>query len=122
MTARPCAASKFVSGSTLGGHVTTRSIAEKIRDFLCDRAGRAYCDDCVQERLGLKWRQQVQMITSTLAVTEWFVRTTDACSTCKQEKLVIRANQPALSRLERPRSPLLTPGTIALPLTDEPKA
>jgi hypothetical protein len=72
-----------------------RSIPERIHDFLHDRLGRAYCDDCVQERLGLKWRQQVQMITATLAVTTLFARALGICSTCGQEKQVTRATKPA---------------------------
>jgi hypothetical protein len=71
--------------------VNPRTLPEKIRDFLTDRNGRAYCDDCVQERLGLKWRQQVQVITATLAVTAFFARATDSCSTCGQSKQVTRA-------------------------------
>jgi hypothetical protein len=58
---------------------------ERVRDFLNDRVGRAYCDDCLQERLGLKWRQQVQTITATLAVTGRFARDSGRCSTCGQE-------------------------------------
>jgi hypothetical protein len=71
--------------------MAARSIPERIRDFLVDRRGRAYCDDCVQQRLGLKWRQQVQVITATLAVTGLFSRGIDACSTCRQTRFVIRA-------------------------------
>ena len=52
-----------------------RIIPAKIWDFLCDRMERAYCDVCIQECLGLRWRQQVQVITATLAVTGHFSRT-----------------------------------------------
>jgi hypothetical protein len=72
-------------------YLSVRNIPEKIRDFLCDRCGRAYCDECVQQRLGIKWRQQVQVITSTLAVTGIFPRGPGTCSTCNEEKQVIRA-------------------------------
>jgi hypothetical protein len=75
--------------------LSARSVPERICDFLRDRVGRAYCDDCVQERLGLKWRQQVQTITATLAVTGLFARTVGVCSTCNQEKQVTRAAQNA---------------------------
>jgi hypothetical protein len=74
-------------------NVPTCTIPERIRDFLCDRFGRSYCDDCVQGRLGLKWRQQVQMITATLAVTGMFARAVGICSTCSQEKQVTRATR-----------------------------
>jgi hypothetical protein len=72
-------------------NVPARTVPERIRDFLCDRSGRPYCDDCIQERLGLKWRQQVQTITATLAVTGLFARAVGICSTCNQEKQVTRA-------------------------------
>jgi hypothetical protein len=49
-----------------------RSVPQRIKDFLVRRQGRMYCDTCIQERLGLKWRQQVQVITATLSITESF--------------------------------------------------
>jgi len=76
---------------------TTRSLAEKIRDFLRDRAGRAFCDECVQARLGVKWRQRVTLITSTLAVTESFVRVAGKCSVCTHAKQVTQATRRATS-------------------------
>jgi hypothetical protein len=50
-----------------------------------------YCDTCISERLGLKWRQQVQLITATLAVTGWFDRDVKECSNCHEMKQVISA-------------------------------
>jgi hypothetical protein len=50
-----------------------------------------YCDTCIHERLGLKWRQQVQLITATLAVTESFKRDLGPCCTCNEVKQVIQA-------------------------------
>lgn len=52
------------------------------------RVGRRYCDSCIQERLGLKWRQQVQLVTATLAVTHLFTRERSECSTCHEMKQV----------------------------------
>jgi len=46
-----------------------RSVPEKVSEFLIKCSGRKYCDACIQERLGFKWRQQVQLVTATLAVT-----------------------------------------------------
>jgi hypothetical protein len=66
-----------------------RYIPEKIRDFLIERPMRRYCDRCIQERLGLKWRQQVQLVTATLAVTELFIRERGECCTCHETKQVI---------------------------------
>jgi hypothetical protein len=71
--------------------MSDRCIPEKIRDFLIQRPSRPYCDACIQERLGLKWRQQVQLVTATLAVTNLFRRERDECCTCHEEKYVISA-------------------------------
>lgn len=73
--------------------MSLRTVPEKIRDFLLACSGRHYCDDCVQQRLGLKWRQQVQVITATLAVTDAFVREMGTCSNCNEKKQVIRTAQ-----------------------------
>jgi len=53
---------------------------------------RRYCDRCIQERLGLKWRQQVQLVTATLAVTGAFIRGRGECCTCHETKQVIATN------------------------------
>ncbi len=68
-----------------------RTVPEKVRDFLEVRSGRMYCDDCIQQRLGLKWRQQVQLVTATLGVTAAFPRQSEVCSGCGERKQVIRA-------------------------------
>ena len=67
------------------------SVPEKVNDFLLARVKRAYCDGCIQERLGLKWRQQVQLVTSTLAVTPSFSRENGTCCNCQEQKQVVRA-------------------------------
>lgn len=69
--------------------MSTRTVPKRIDDFLVERKGRSYCDACIQERLGLKWRQQVQLITATLAVTDGFERSLDRCCTCQDTKQVI---------------------------------
>jgi hypothetical protein len=71
--------------------MSCRSVPQKISDFLVRRQNRMYCDTCIQERLGLKWRQQVQLITATLAVTDSFKRDLGQCCTCHEEKQVIQA-------------------------------
>src|SRR5437870_2291064 len=63
-----------------------RTVPEKVRDFLEIRSGRMYCDECIQHRLGLKWRQQVQLVTATLGVTDAFPRLSDVCSGCGERK------------------------------------
>src|SRR6266702_3280013 len=65
-----------------------RTVPERINEFLVRCAGRAYCDHCIQERLGLRWRQQVQLVTATLAVTSDYRRSTSECCTCQETKQV----------------------------------
>jgi hypothetical protein len=71
--------------------MSSMTIPKRINTFLIQRQERWYCDSCIQERLGLKWRQQVQLITATLAVTNGFAREVDSCCTCGETKLVTRA-------------------------------
>jgi hypothetical protein len=68
--------------------MSLRSLPEKVSAFLGRRPGRAYCDTCIQERLGLKWRQQVQLVTATLAVTDSYVRKFARCCNCSSERQV----------------------------------
>ena len=79
------------------------TVPERISDFLSRRRERRYCDTCIQERLGLKWRQQVQLITATLGVTTGFRRAFDRCCTCQEIKQVTHAVS-AGPRGELPRS------------------
>lgn len=89
--------------------MSDKLIPEKIRDFLVQRLGRRYCDSCIQERLGLRWRQQVQLVTATLAVTRSFTRELGNCCTCHQSKYVIAAVRMTASTetltLSRPEKP-----------------
>jgi hypothetical protein len=71
--------------------MTSMTVPQRISDFLLQRQERMYCDTCIQERLGLKWRQQVQLITATLAVTSSFRREFNKCRTCEVVKQVTHA-------------------------------
>lgn len=71
--------------------MTVVSLPQRISDFLAQRRDRMYCDTCIQERLGLKWRQQVQLVTATLAVTAAFRRQFGKCCTCGEIKQVTHA-------------------------------
>jgi hypothetical protein len=71
--------------------MTSMTVPQRINDFLAQRLERMYCDSCIQERLGLKWRQQVQLITATLAVTTAFRREFNTCCTCEEVKQVTHA-------------------------------
>jgi hypothetical protein len=89
--------------------MSARTVPRRINDFLVERKGRSYCDACIQERLGLKWRQQVQLITATLAVTDGFDRSLDRCCTCQDTKQVILACVEALPPSRRAASsPILS--------------
>lgn len=68
--------------------MSDRTVPERINEFLVRCAGRSYCDHCIQERLGLRWRQQVQLVTATLAVTSGYRRNMAACCTCEETKQV----------------------------------
>jgi len=71
--------------------MSARAIPEKISNFLVQRLGRMYCDSCIQERLGLRWRQQVQLVAATLAVTPGYNRSLAECCNCHQPKQVTQA-------------------------------
>jgi hypothetical protein len=72
----------------------TRTVPERIAEFLVGHERAMYCDQCIQDQLGLKWRQQVQLVTATLAVTNLFQRDSGQCHNCNQLKHVIRHVKP----------------------------
>jgi hypothetical protein len=72
----------------------SRTVPERIAEFLVSHECAMYCDQCIQDQLGLKWRQQVQLVTATLAVTDLFQRDSGQCQICNQLKHVIRHVKP----------------------------
>jgi hypothetical protein len=72
----------------------TRTVPERIAEFLVGHEQAMFCDQCIQDQLGLKWRQQVQLVTATLAVTSLFQRDSGQCQTCNQFKQVIKHVKP----------------------------
>jgi hypothetical protein len=86
-----------------------RTVPERINEFLVRCAGRAYCDHCIQERLGLRWRQQVQLVTATLGVTSGYRRSMSECCTCHDTKQVINFLAPSSS--SRPSTTLSLRGS-----------
>ena len=66
------------------------SVPEKVARFLIVRPDQVYCDGCVQQSLNMKWRQQVQLVTATLAATGLFKRENAQCSVCNEVKQVTR--------------------------------
>jgi hypothetical protein len=89
-----------------------RSLPEKISAFLTRCPGRMYCDTCIQERLGLRWRQQVQLVTATLGVTNGYAREFNRCCVCQGERQITLAlaeeGRPAM----RPERPLLLAASV----------
>ena len=69
----------------------SKSVPERINSFLVEHKDEPYCDSCIQQWLGLKWRQQVQLITATLSVTPRFRRDRGFCCSCRDHKRVIAA-------------------------------
>src|SRR5258708_8638963 len=92
--------------------MSARTVPRRINDFLVERRGRSYCDACIQERIGLKWRQQVQLITATLAVTDGYDRGLDRCSTCLETKQVIQARAGVQSV---PARRIVAPAVLSMP-------
>jgi hypothetical protein len=95
--------------------MSARTVPQRINDFLVERKGRSYCDACIQERLGLKWRQQVQLITATLAVTDGYDRGLDQCSTCQGTKQVIQAR---VSVQSSPARRVVSSAVLSMPRSD----
>jgi hypothetical protein len=62
---------------------------ERIFNFLVERR-EPFCDDCIQTRLELSQRQQVQPVSATLGLTSDFERAKDICAGCGDEKFVVK--------------------------------
>jgi hypothetical protein len=69
------------------------NITERVKSFLCERDNVPYCDDCIKHSLGLKWREQAQSVTGSVAGTESFIRSKGLCFDCGKDKLVIRSSK-----------------------------
>jgi hypothetical protein len=80
-----------VDPSAVDAHVSSGTVPGRVKEFIVHSGGATFCDGCIQDRLGLKWRQQVQLITATLAVTDAFRREQGRCFACDELKQVIQA-------------------------------
>ena len=71
------------------------TIPEKVVAFLRGGKPGAFCDDCIRKGLSLPRRQEVAIVTLTLAVCKEFHRALGRCSSHEhlgsKAKLVIRA-------------------------------
>lgn len=63
------------------------TIAERIHAFLSEERPRAFCDDCIQEKLELPRRQEVAPVTKSLGLTDRFTRCRDFCNSCARPRL-----------------------------------
>jgi K+-sensing histidine kinase KdpD len=88
--------SHLPSGSALNFTNFSRTVPERIAEFLVNSDGM-YCDQCIQKNLGLKWRQQVQLVTATLAVMTPFERSITQCCSCSETKQAIGISVPVES-------------------------
>ena len=67
------------------------TIPEQVTEFLKKQPGKAYCDDCIAEKIPLKRRQQAQRVTGALAMTADFVRESGGCAECGADKFVTKS-------------------------------
>jgi hypothetical protein len=63
---------------------------ERVRDFLREHCGLAYCDDCIAKRVGIN-RYTSQQATLPFGLTSDFGRDDGRCSECDRTKRVIKA-------------------------------
>jgi hypothetical protein len=62
------------------------TIPERIKNFLREHEGTAYCDDCLAGELGLPKRQEAQQATSSFGGTGNFIRSKGLCHICGKDK------------------------------------
>jgi Domain of unknown function (DUF4118) len=83
--------SPAAAAADLTAPARAQTVPERVKDFLLTREGEMLCDSCIQENLGLKWRQQVQLITATLGVTRDYKRDLAKCCGCQEIKQATQA-------------------------------
>ncbi len=64
---------------------------QEVADFLKEKQGVTFCDDCLCKKLSFTVRQHANHITNKLKGQPGFFREKGSCSVCKKEKLVIKA-------------------------------
>jgi len=75
------------------------SVPQQVIAFLRNNEPAAFCDDCIQKKVGLKNRRQVAPVTLTLSLfPNEFHRAEGDCSGCSSHvaKLVIKVAQVSL--------------------------
>ena len=66
------------------------TVAERVVEFLQDKAPSALCDDCISREMALSRRQQAYHVTNVLGLTRDYHRERAKCSHCKELKSVTR--------------------------------
>lgn len=66
-------------------------VPERVAAFLVQNKGRAYCDDCIKDKLQLARRQQAQQATSALGASGKFRREEMRCDGCRTTKMATEA-------------------------------
>ncbi|WP_315925555.1 hypothetical protein [Mesorhizobium sp. SP-1A] len=66
-------------------------VAERVNAFITENAGKAVCDNCIVEGVGLTTHAHATQITAALGTTSDFRRWQGKCDLCRNERKVIRA-------------------------------
>jgi hypothetical protein len=72
------------------GTLSSPTVPERVRDFLREHLGLAYCDDCIAKKVGIT-REMSHMATLPFGLTSDFDRDKGKCSGGDHIKLVIKA-------------------------------
>jgi hypothetical protein len=65
------------------------TVPDRVKQWLHDHKGFAYCDSCIRDDLELSRPQQVQQVTSALAGTHGYGRFDGICYECGESRTVI---------------------------------
>lgn len=68
-------------------------IAQRVNDFITAGRPAAFCDLCIVKALNLTQTAHASQNTAALGTTSDFTRAKGQCSSCKNERIVIRATR-----------------------------
>jgi hypothetical protein len=63
-------------------------VVDKVVNWLRAQQEKAFCDDCIAEKVGLSRRQQAHRVTNALAATSDFTRQQGVCAACGEDRKV----------------------------------
>jgi hypothetical protein len=64
------------------------TVPERVAEFLRQRQGELFCDECIKTALDLKRHQQAQQAAAALGASSEFLRTDASCSKCRHHRKV----------------------------------